>query len=113
MINLRLFCRCLLRYRHNDLEALCSKTERTRAPRSLLYALLYKDHTLVVGAAESTTKGQFIPVVYIAWNITPTERGEHSLISHERYSTFEEASAAAFADAKAWVDRHSDGFIHK
>jgi hypothetical protein len=69
--------------------------------------LLYKGHTLVAGAAESTTKGQFIPVVYIAWNITPTERGEHSLISRERYSTFEEASAAAFADATAWVDRHS------
>ncbi len=32
-----------------------------------------------------------------------SERGEHSLILCQCYSTFEEASAAAFADAKAWV----------
>ena len=69
--------------------------------------ITYKNHSVVAGAAQSTQKGLYIPVVYIAWNITPTERGEHSLISRERYSTFEEASAAAFADAKAWVDRHS------
>lgn len=69
--------------------------------------LLYKHHTIVAGASRSQTEDNYIPVAYISWGITPIERGTHAMLSPSRYATFEEASAAAFADAKAWVDRHS------
>ena len=69
--------------------------------------LLYKGHTIVAGAAQSTQKGLYLPVVYIAWNLTPTNRGEHSLAPRERFATFEEASAAAYELAIAWVDNHA------
>jgi hypothetical protein len=69
--------------------------------------LLYKGHTIVAGASRSQSGQNFIPVAYIAWELTPKERGTHAMISGTRWRTFEEASENAFAEAKAWVDRHS------
>jgi hypothetical protein len=69
--------------------------------------LYYKRHIIVAGASRSQTAENFIPVAYIAWEITHSERGTHALISAQRFDTFEEASNAAFTEAKAWVDRHS------
>jgi hypothetical protein len=69
--------------------------------------LIYKNHTVIAGAAPSHTSSTFIPVVYIAWEIKPNERQSHSIVSDARYSTFEQASAAALDEAKAWVDRHT------
>jgi hypothetical protein len=68
--------------------------------------ITYKNHSLVAGAAESTMKGQYIPIVYISWGIDGT-RGTHSLILRERFPTFEEASDYACVQAKAWVDNHA------
>jgi hypothetical protein len=68
--------------------------------------LVYKGYSVVAGAAESTMKGQYIPVVYISWGTDGT-RGNHSIILRERFPTFEEASQFAFTEAKAWVDRHA------
>ncbi len=67
---------------------------------------IYKGHSVVAGAAESTMKGQYIPVVYISWGVDGT-RGNHSMILRERFPTFEEASYFAVVKAKAWVDRHA------
>ena len=47
-----------------------------------------------------------MPVAYIGWEITETERGTHAMISSARFDTFDEASNAAFAEATAWVDSH-------
>lgn len=69
--------------------------------------LLYKRYTIVAGGSLSTSSANYIPVAYIGWDITSTERGSYALITDERYRTFEEASAAAFAAAKAWVDSHA------
>jgi hypothetical protein len=60
-----------------------------------LHALLYKNHTIIGGAAPSQKGDHYVALAYIAWEITPTERGTHAMISPERYKTFEEASAAA------------------
>jgi hypothetical protein len=68
--------------------------------------LTYRGHTLVAGAARSQISDDYIPVVYISWNIAGSG-GTHSLICHERFPTFEEASAFAYTAAKAWVDRHA------
>jgi len=62
--------------------------------------LLYRGHTIVGGAAPSQRSDGYIAVTYIAWQVTATERGRHAMISRQRYATFEEASAAAFADAE-------------
>jgi hypothetical protein len=69
--------------------------------------IVYKGHSVVAGAAESTMKGQYIPVVYISWGVDGT-RGNHSIILRERFPTFEEASDFAFEQAKIWVDRHAE-----
>jgi hypothetical protein len=68
--------------------------------------ITYKNHSVVAGAAESTMKGQYIPVVSISWGIDGT-RGTHSMILRERFPTFAEASEFALAQAKAWVDQHA------
>ncbi len=68
--------------------------------------ITYNGHSIVAGAAESTMRGQFIPVVYISWGIDGT-KGNHSMIFRERFPTFEEASQFAYTEAKAWVDRHA------
>lgn len=73
--------------------------------------LLYKHHTIVAGASHSASEGNYIPVCYISWNIpgvTSTDRDFYALISRERYATFEEATGAAYAEAKAWVEKHLD-----
>jgi hypothetical protein len=68
--------------------------------------LLYKSHTIVAGGSRSQTADNYIAVAYIAWEITPGQRGTHALMLPGRYASFEEASAAAVDEAKAWVDRH-------
>jgi hypothetical protein len=70
-------------------------------------ALLYNRHTIVAGASRSQSGRNYIPVAYIAWELTPHQQGTHAMISPTRCQTFEEASAVAFAEAKAWVERHS------
>jgi hypothetical protein len=67
--------------------------------------LIYKKHTVVAGAARSQKGNDYIPVVYIAWEIAGS-RSTHSVIPHERFPSFEEASEFAYAEGKAWVDRH-------
>ena len=67
---------------------------------------IYRDHTIIAGAAPSTTETNFIPVVYISWELTSSEKGTHALFSGNRYPTHREASDAAMAEAKAWVDGH-------
>jgi hypothetical protein len=69
--------------------------------------LYYKHHIIVAGASRSQTADNFVPVAYIAWELTVGERGRHAMISSERFPTFEDASSAAVEDAKAWVDRHA------
>jgi hypothetical protein len=69
--------------------------------------LTYKNHTIVAGAARSQIGDNYIPVAYIGWDIA-SARGTHSMILRERFSTFEEASEFAYAEAKAWVDRHAE-----
>ena len=78
------------------------------AASKIYMPLLYKRHTIVAGASRSETGDGYIPIAYISWEITPIERGTYAMISPSRYATFEEASAAAFADAKAWIDRHGE-----
>lgn len=68
--------------------------------------LIYKHHTLVAGAAKSQRTDNYIPVVYISWEIA-SARGSHSLISRQRFPTFEEASEFAYTEAKTWVDQHA------
>jgi hypothetical protein len=74
--------------------------------------LLYKQHTIVAGASHSTSEHNYIPVAYIVWDILSvpsiTDRDFHAFLSRERYATFEEATGAAYAEAKAWVDKHLD-----
>jgi hypothetical protein len=68
----------------------------------------YKRHTIVAGASRSQTAENFIPVAYIAWEVTAGDRGSHAMMSRDRFPTFEEASAFALEAAKAWVDRHAE-----
>jgi hypothetical protein len=70
--------------------------------------LLYKRHTIVAGASKSTRGANFIPVAYISWEITETQRGTHAMISSARFGTFDEATNAAFAEATVWVDSHAE-----
>jgi hypothetical protein len=41
--------------------------------------LTYKNHTIVAGAARSQISNNYIPVVYITWEIAD-RRGNHSII---------------------------------
>lgn len=67
----------------------------------------YKRHIIVAGASRSSqTADTYIPVAYIAWEITGTERRSHAMVPTERFPSFEEATAFALQAAKAWVDRH-------
>jgi hypothetical protein len=68
----------------------------------------YKWHTILTGALRAQSEGKFMPVAHIAWSLTPGERGSHIMISPEQFSTFEDAANFAYAEAKAWVDRHVD-----
>ncbi len=70
--------------------------------------LYYKHHTIVAGASRNQTAENFIPVAYIAWEVTNGERGSLPLVCDERFITFENASDFATAAAKAWVDRHAE-----
>ena len=70
--------------------------------------LIYKWHTILAGALRNESGGKFIPVAHVTWNLTATECGSHTLISPERFFTFDEASEFAFAEVKFWVDRHVD-----
>jgi hypothetical protein len=70
--------------------------------------LYHKHHTIVAGASRNQTADNFIPVAYIAWELTAGERGSHAMVCDERFATFEEASAFASAAAKDWVDRHAE-----
>jgi hypothetical protein len=71
-------------------------------------SLLYKGHTVVAGASRGDHGTDFIAVAYIAWSIKPGERGSHCFISAEAYPSFDEATAVAYAEAKAWIDQHVD-----
>ena len=70
--------------------------------------LTYKGHTIVAGAAPSHTAPNFIPVAYISWKLPGDQSSSYAMVPDERYLTFEEASAAALSEAKAWVDRHAE-----
>jgi hypothetical protein len=68
----------------------------------------YKRHVIVAGAFKSSNSEDFTPVAYIGWEITSEMQGRRALISRERYFTFEEASDAAYSEAKTWIDRHAE-----
>ncbi len=48
----------------------------------------YKRHTIVAGASRSQTAENFIPVAYIAWEVTAGDRGSHAMMSRDRFPTF-------------------------
>ena len=71
--------------------------------------IVYKRHTIVAGGSKSESGESFIPVAYIASEIASPVRHSHALIlPEELYRTFEQASEAAFEQAKMWVDEHED-----
>jgi hypothetical protein len=67
--------------------------------------LIYKNHTVVAGATKSQKEDDYIPVIYIAWEVAGS-RSTHSVIPQERFPSFEEATEFAYAEGRAWVDRH-------
>jgi hypothetical protein len=67
--------------------------------------LFYRDYALTPGAIRDETTGKYAPTVHIAWRRIDGKRDSRSFTLTERCETFNEASAVASEQAKAWGDR--------
>jgi hypothetical protein len=74
---------------------------------------VYKNHTIVNSgrpfSLREASEG-FIAVAAISWQTSDGLGDVYLLSLIKLYPTKEEASSAALADAKAWVDRHCVDF---
>ena len=67
--------------------------------------LFYKDYAITPGALLDESTGKYAPTVHLAWREADGKRDSRSFTLADRCSTFNEASAKALEQAKAWADR--------
>jgi hypothetical protein len=66
--------------------------------------LHYKDYTITAGAIRDETTGRYAPKVQIAWRGADGKDDSYSFTLREQCSTFRDAIAVAWEQAKTWAD---------
>jgi hypothetical protein len=66
---------------------------------------LYKNHVITTDANWDRVTEKYASVVRVVWQEINGKREVHFFTLAEQYSTFDEAYAFAFKEAKAWADR--------
>jgi hypothetical protein len=71
-----------------------------------MQSLLYKDHSIIYGAALDAFTGQYAPTGQIAWRTREGKHAKRSFTLSILLLRADEAKAAAAEEAIRWTDEH-------